>query len=52
MTVTVVETVDKTGHYAAGYAVVCGLASSALCGALWLSRHTVKTSVECGAHAS
>jgi cyanate permease len=31
-------TVDKTGHYTAGYAVISGVAGVALLGALWLRR--------------
>jgi cyanate permease len=38
-------TVDKTGHYAAGYTVICGVAGFALFGAWWLSRYNLKGSV-------
>jgi MFS family permease len=34
-------TVDKTGHYTAGYGVICGVAAIALFGALWLRRHNL-----------
>jgi len=34
-------TVDKTGHYTAGYGVICGVAAIALFGALWLRRNNL-----------
>jgi len=34
-------TVDKTGHYTAGYGVICGVAAIAFFGALWLRRNNL-----------
>jgi MFS transporter, CP family, cyanate transporter len=34
-------TVDKTGHYTAGYGVICGVAAIAFLGALWLRRNNL-----------
>ncbi len=38
-------TIDKTGHYTAGYGVICGVAVVALAGALWLRRKNLTHSV-------
>jgi cyanate permease len=38
-------TVDKTGQYTTGYGVICGVASIALLGAVWLRRNNLASPV-------